>query len=862
MATLSRIELPNGTSYDLKDKNAIPLSQKGAANGVATLDANKKVPVGQIPVDGEINTTSVNPVQNKVIANYINSRLGNLYLTDQSYAYTKKISIEIAAASSVIKGRDTEANIFALTGSRYGELWYATDTQKYYRKKNTTTTASSANWRDDTTVVVANMALPNQQTDEPYLYIKLNTNNKYYSKLCKFFTEASYDNINGSTYITAYCRQTNQYKIESCSYNGNKLVGIYQPSADTNIYYFKFATYKGTYGANTQYSAEINIYTNFANNTPTLEFINKNHADYATVNGYSYIECPAYGIHTTGIWQGLTPLTNNTYDIGTSTLKWRNGHFSGTLNSTAIESDIPTTATIASGDRIIINDESASKLRSSSITFGTNTNQYLANNGTWQTIPTPATVNDGTLTIKKGTTTLGTFSANQSSDSTITIPEEEIPQELFWCTYGTTTYTEITQALSAGKFPTCTYNGITYEYLGVVSSKHYLCANSDSRVYRISVDTSNVWSYNNDDFELINRKVALGPTNTTEQYPNAKSVYDAVQDVSEVTSDLQTTVAGHTSTLNSLHEVAFSGDYNDLNNVPTLPTVNNATISLKLNGTVKGDFTTNQESAETIDLGTVLTSDADFVHKSGAENITGEKSFNGGINVRGIYRFGSGANNCYEERHLGTLNAGTYYADLDPIYKDGTWHRMWRIIMPNTTGNQNFWGRVRITLFGTYSSFNASGVMSKTITCNYNGSSIYNNVGFYDSLGLNVEKDFRISEAIWNSTTGNWEFLVWQKNLNGNNSPQIMMEMWHQANTSYQNILPNVRLSTVELTQATTYSATKASPTGGTKTVTWADEPKFEAPLGYEIYTKGNLTKADITALGIPGTDTNTHRPI
>lgn len=46
--------------------------------------------------------------------------------------------------------------------------------------------------------------------------------------------------------------------------------------------------------------------------------------------------------------------------------------------------DITANATIASGDRLIINDESASKIINSSITFGTNTKQYLANNGTWQ----------------------------------------------------------------------------------------------------------------------------------------------------------------------------------------------------------------------------------------------------------------------------------------------------------------------------------------------------------------------------------------------------------------------------------------------------------------------------------------------
>ena len=46
--------------------------------------------------------------------------------------------------------------------------------------------------------------------------------------------------------------------------------------------------------------------------------------------------------------------------------------------------DMTVTAAIASGDRLVINDESASKLTSSTITFGSSTTQYLANDGTWQ----------------------------------------------------------------------------------------------------------------------------------------------------------------------------------------------------------------------------------------------------------------------------------------------------------------------------------------------------------------------------------------------------------------------------------------------------------------------------------------------
>lgn len=72
---------------------------------------------------------------------------------------------------------------------------------------------------------------------------------------------------------------------------------------------------------------------------------------------------------------------------GTTTV-WQNSLVTSSIGNINSDGDITTTATIASGDRLVINDESASKLNNSSITFGTNSTQYLANNGTWQNIPT------------------------------------------------------------------------------------------------------------------------------------------------------------------------------------------------------------------------------------------------------------------------------------------------------------------------------------------------------------------------------------------------------------------------------------------------------------------------------------------
>lgn len=51
-----------------------------------------------------------------------------------------------------------------------------------------------------------------------------------------------------------------------------------------------------------------------------------------------------------------------------------------------------------------------------------------------------------------------------------------------------------------------------------------------------------------------------------------------------------------------LATVATTGSYNDLLNKPTIPTVNNATLTLTQGGTTKGTFTANASSDVTIDL--------------------------------------------------------------------------------------------------------------------------------------------------------------------------------------------------------------------------------------------------------------------
>lgn len=113
-----------------------------------------------------------------------------------------------------------------------------------------------------------------------------------------------------------------------------------------------------------------------------------------------------------------------------------------------------------------------------------------------------------------------------------------------------------------------------------------------------------------------------------------------------------------------LHKVSKTGNYNDLlnrptipaapvqsdwwqtdstaldfiKNKPTIPTVNNATMTIQMNGTAKGTFSANASSNVTIDLGSVITSHqslTNYVTKTGADTIRGEKTMRAGLIIDG-----------------------------------------------------------------------------------------------------------------------------------------------------------------------------------------------------------------------------------
>jgi len=308
-------------------------------------------------------------------------KVDQLHMLDQSFAYNNALTIEIGAVQAIVNTGLTESEIFALapTGSIYGKLYYASDTQRYWRRHVTTAGASSSYWRNDTAKVPDSLALANQQTSESFIFIRLDTKTAYYSKLAKFFVTAGYDNINGSTNIMGFCRQQNQFEITSCNYNGNNLLGVYQESANTNKYIFKFRKYGGTYGAENTYRAIITIYTNFGAASSTIEFIDKNHADYNTVANYSYRDVPAYGIVGNSIYGTLLPISNNAYDLGNSSYKWRDLHlnrnlylYSNQIKNSSYTWTFPAKTGTVALTSDLTNLDTNQKITANGTTFGTN----------------------------------------------------------------------------------------------------------------------------------------------------------------------------------------------------------------------------------------------------------------------------------------------------------------------------------------------------------------------------------------------------------------------------------------------------------------------------------------------------------
>ena len=242
--------------------------------------------------------------------------------------------------------------------------------------------------------------------------------------------------------------------------------------------------------------------------------------------------------------------------------------------------------------------------------------------------------------------------------------------------------------------------------------------------------------------------------------------------------------------------------------------------------------------AKASDISTAIEAlDEGVVHLANKETLTGEKVLGAGYRIANA----SNENAGYTIFTLPGNNYGTKYTNWDSALKDGAHFREWRFCFP--TGC-NFWGKVRFTIYGRYSNFNASGVLSKTINVAFNTSSCYLNVGAYDALGYNIEKEFRISDLVWNSTESRWEVILHSiKPSSDNTTVLVIVEAW-ASTTSASSVTDGIAVArqitwvsgTPTIVTDTTYHNTWRN-----MTFNWADQPVLQSPYGNKIFDAADV---------------------
>ena len=254
---------------------------------------------------------------------------------------------------------------------------------------------------------------------------------------------------------------------------------------------------------------------------------------------------------------------------------------------------------------------------------------------------------------------------------------------------------------------------------------------------------------------------------------------------------------------------------------------------------IDSDLTPTADSDNTVTSGGVKAAldlkanDSAVVHLAGTEQITGEKQFKAG------YSLLNDGNRGYVAFILQANQRGTVYDDWPAAQKDGNHFREWRIKFP--TG-ASYWGRVRITITGGYSNYNASGILSRTLNVAFNEHTCYLNVGNYDTLGYNVDTEFRISDLVWNDTDSRWEIIIHSVQPTSNNQNEFaILEFWSpQAN--YLNFARSVNWvnRTASIVTSTSYTNTYLG-----KTVQWSTKPVLQSPYGYKIFDESMVIPAE-----------------
>lgn len=211
-------------------------------------------------------------------------------------------------------------------------------------------------------------------------------------------------------------------------------------------------------------------------------------------------------------------------------------------------------------------------------------------------LPTIPTVGDGKITINQGGVKKGEFTVNQSTDTTINLTDIDTDTQYQLALSG---HTLKLQSKAKGaeewtdiigqsfELPDTTYEIADATTAGLVKSS--TTGTTAGRDYKVQVNTDGTMKVN----------VPWTDTNTHQSIKTLDTTATAAQDI-----NASEAIAGSGEI--TLHKVSKTGNYNDLLNKPTIPTVGNGALTIKVgkNGDQSGTgtFTANQSTAGTITL--------------------------------------------------------------------------------------------------------------------------------------------------------------------------------------------------------------------------------------------------------------------
>lgn len=297
--------------------------------------------------------------------------------------------------------------------------------------------------------------------------------------------------------------------------------------------------------------------------------------------------------------------------------------------------------------------------------------------------PTISTVNNGTLTIQKNGTNVATFTANQSTAATANITVPTAVSELT----NDSGYLTASSNLDASKLTSGT---VDIERLPQGALERLVKVANEAARYALT--TADVQL--GDTVQQLDTGIMYVVTDTDH--------LDSAAGYTEYTAGTAASVpwSGVTGKP-TFAAVATSGAYSDLTGTPTIPTVNDATLTIQQNGVNVQTFTANASTNKTANI--------QCVDLSTAQTIGGDKDFTGTTGTRDVipattdtYDLGSSAKE-YNNAYAKTVVTGGITLDNKAIDTDAN-------------GNMTYDGNKVLTNANLTFSYNST---TETLTVTY-----------------------------------------------------------------------------------------------------------------------------------------------